>query len=187
MLTLPACILDKNWLLTRMTDVMSYNISFIITLKHWHYSWSLPFPQTPGPINQQAFLILPSKYMANLLLMGCWDPVCTSLSLPELVRWSLTDLSQSLPPSSKAHLPSQSSHSHKSNPPEILLLKTFQKLPTVSRMKSKLLPKTWHFLHDLAPARPYKTISYSLFLCSHLFWHRGSFCLLITHKYVLYL
>lgn len=160
-LILPAYILDKNYLLTRrtMTNLMSY-ISFIITVKHWHNSWSLPFPQTPDPINQQAFLILPSKNMADLSLTGFWGPSPQNIiSVWTDAKGKPTELSHSPPPTTKAHLP-QPSHSHKRHRLKTPLFKTIQRLPTAFRMKSKLLPRTCHFLRDLAPAYPYKTISY---------------------------
>lgn len=111
-LILPAYILDKNDLLTRrtMTDFMSY--TSIITLQHWHNSWSLPFPQTPDPISGQVFLILPSPKWLIYLFIGCWGLVHKTLSLSELMPRAnqLTSLIPLLQPPRPTTLPSPYSH-----------------------------------------------------------------------------
>ena len=160
MLILPAYILNKNDLLTRrtMTDFMSY--TSIITLQHWHNSWSLPFPQTPDPISRQVFLILPPPKMADLSLIGCWGPSPENItSVWSDAKGKPTDLSHSPSPTTKAHLPPQSSYSH--SPLKTPQFKIIQRLPTAFGMKSKLLPRTCHFLSDAAHAYGHKAISYS--------------------------
>lgn len=151
----------------------------IITLNYWHISWSLLFHSSDPRSNQSTCLFnFPSKYMA---LVNCWDQFTQHYLCLNWCSVHPTDLSHSPPPSINTHLPPQSSHSHKSNP-KTLLLKTFWRLPTIFRMKYKLLPS--HFLHDLAPVHSYKIISYSSFSCPLHSWHTGIFCLFITHKHM---
>lgn len=158
---------------------MTY-ISCIITLNIFPDS-SFSLTQTQNSINQHAFLI----FLQNIWLISlvnCWDQFTQQYLCLNWCSVHPTDLSHSPPLSTNAHLPPQSSHSHKSNPSRTLLLKTFWRLPTTCRMKCKLLPS--HFLHNLAPAHSYKIISYSSFPCPLCSWHTGIFHLFITQKHM---
>ena len=162
---------------------MSY--TSIITLQHWHNSWSLPFPQTPDPISRQVFLILPSPKMADLSLIGCWGPSPQNIvSIWTDAKGKPTDLSFRFS-NHQGPPPSQSSYSHTLL--KLHSLKLFKGFPLHLEQNPNSFqgPVTSCMTRHMPMATKPSPIAPRTRAAPLPYWHSGVVCHL-THKHVRY-